>query len=110
MQADAWFGVCAPRGTPADVVATLNNTIVAAIRKPDINARMVKLGLRPTGTSATELARIQKVDFERWGPVAKASGFKPTQRPFASFRSARSAKDDLLLKTLLTGSHSGSPP
>ena len=79
MQADVWFGVYAPRGTPADVVATLNKAIVAAIRKPDISARMVKLGLRPTGTSAAELARIQKADFERWGPVVKASGFKPTQ-------------------------------
>lgn len=72
-------GVYAPKGTPANVVAILNKTIVAAIQKPEMVARMIKLGLRPTGTSSTELARIQKADFDRWGPVVKASGFKPTQ-------------------------------
>jgi tripartite-type tricarboxylate transporter receptor subunit TctC len=79
MQADVWFGVYAPAATTADMIATLNKAIVAAIQRPDTRERMVKLGLRPTGTSAAELARIQKADFERWGPVVKASGFKPTK-------------------------------
>jgi tripartite-type tricarboxylate transporter receptor subunit TctC len=79
IEAEVWFGIYAPKGTPADVIAALNKTIVTAIQKPEMKARMIKLGLRPTGTSSTELARIQKADFERWGPVVKASGFKPTQ-------------------------------
>ena len=79
MQADVWFGVYAPRGTPAEITAALNKTIVGAIKTPEMNERMIKLGLRPTGTSSTELARIQKADFERWGPIVKASGFRPSQ-------------------------------
>jgi hypothetical protein len=35
------------------------------------------LHLIPTGTSGPELARIQRADADLWGPVIKASGFKP---------------------------------
>ncbi len=35
------------------------------------------MGLQPTGYGAAELARIMRLDYERWGPVIKASGFKP---------------------------------
>ena len=44
-----------------------------------MRSRMLALGMRPTGTSAAELAKIQQADFERWGPLVKASGFKPDQ-------------------------------
>jgi len=40
---------------------------------------MLALGLHPTGTSSVELAKIQQADFERWGPIIRASGFKPDQ-------------------------------
>jgi tripartite-type tricarboxylate transporter receptor subunit TctC len=79
IEAAVWFGIYAPGRTPADVIARLNQTIVAAIRTPELQARMLDLGLRPTGSSSAELAEIQRADFERWGPVVKASGFKPAQ-------------------------------
>jgi tripartite-type tricarboxylate transporter receptor subunit TctC len=77
IRADGWHGIYGPARTPADVVARLNQAIVAAVRAPDFQSRALALGLRPTGTSASELARIQKFDSELWGPVIKASGFKP---------------------------------
>jgi len=54
-------------------------TIVAAIQTREIKARMLTLGMNPTGTSSAELAKIQQADFERWGPIIRASGFKPDQ-------------------------------
>jgi len=36
-------------------------------------------GLEPTGYPPEELARILRADYDKWGPVIKASGFKPTQ-------------------------------
>ena len=48
-----------------------------AIRSPEVNQKLVAMGLEPTGTSAAELARIHRADYEKWGPVIKASGFKP---------------------------------
>ena len=79
IEAEVWFGVYGPGRTPADVIARLNKAIVAAIQTSEIKTRMLALGLRPTGSSSTELAKIQHADFERWGPVVKASGFKPSQ-------------------------------
>jgi tripartite-type tricarboxylate transporter receptor subunit TctC len=35
------------------------------------------MGLEPTGLGPQELAKILKADYERWGPVIRASGFKP---------------------------------
>jgi tripartite-type tricarboxylate transporter receptor subunit TctC len=76
---EVWFGVYAPGKTPADVIARLNKAIVTALHSPEIRAKMPAMGLRPTATSGAELAKIQRQDFQRWGPVVKASGFKPSQ-------------------------------
>ncbi len=43
----------------------------------DENGLIYKLGLIATGTSSEELARIQARDFDLWGGIVKASGFKP---------------------------------
>ena len=48
-------------------------------RPPQIKERLLTFGLVPTGTSAAELARIQKADSELWAPAVKASGFTPEQ-------------------------------
>lgn len=79
IEGEGWYGVYAPAGTPADIVAKLNTAIVAAARTPAIKARMLALGLHPTGTTPAELGRIQRADLERWAPVIKASGFRPEQ-------------------------------
>jgi len=79
IEAAIWFGVYAPGRTSPEVITRLNGTIVAAIQTQEIKSRMLTLGMKPTGTSSVELAKIQQADFERWGPIIKASGFKPDQ-------------------------------
>jgi tripartite-type tricarboxylate transporter receptor subunit TctC len=79
IQGEVWFGVYVPAKTSPNVVARLNTVVVAAVQAPEMRSRMLALGMRPTGTSAVELAKIQQTDFERWGPLVKASGFKPDQ-------------------------------
>lgn len=74
-----WYGVFAPAATPPDVVQRFNAAIVAAVRTPTIKERLLALGLVPTGTSAAELAAIQKADSELWAPAVRASGFTPEQ-------------------------------
>ena len=66
IEAAIWLGVYAPGRTPPEVIARLNETIVAAIQTQEIKSRMLTLGMRPTGTSSVELAKIQQMDFERW--------------------------------------------
>jgi hypothetical protein len=57
-----------PRGSHIDAVKTLQ-----------VKERLLAVGLQPTGTTAAELANIQKRDSELWGPAVKASGFTPDQ-------------------------------
>jgi tripartite-type tricarboxylate transporter receptor subunit TctC len=77
IRGEGWYGIYAPAKTPPEAVARLNAAIVSAVRAPDIKNRLTAFGLQPTGTSGLELAKIQKADADLWGPVIKASGFKP---------------------------------
>ena len=61
---------------PPELVTKLNSALVAAIRAPATAERMRGMGVEPTGTTADALAVILKTDYERWGTVIKASGFK----------------------------------
>jgi len=77
--ASGWYGVFAPVGTPADVVARLSAAVAASVQTPQVKERLLAFGLVPTGTSAAELARIQQADSRLWAPAVKASGFTPEQ-------------------------------
>jgi tripartite-type tricarboxylate transporter receptor subunit TctC len=72
-----WYGLWAPAGTPAAIVARLEKAATAAMRASDLQQRLEAHGLEPTGYGAAELDRIQRADYEKWGPVIRASGFKP---------------------------------
>jgi tripartite-type tricarboxylate transporter receptor subunit TctC len=72
-----WYAAYAPAKTPKDTVDRLSAAIAEAIRFPEVNQKLVAMGLEPTGTGAADLARIHRADYEKWGPVIKASGFKP---------------------------------
>jgi tripartite-type tricarboxylate transporter receptor subunit TctC len=72
-----WYAAYAPARTPKDTVDRLAEAIVEAIRSPDVRDKLEALGMEPTGLGPAELARIHKADYDKWGPVIKASGFKP---------------------------------
>jgi tripartite-type tricarboxylate transporter receptor subunit TctC len=73
----AWWGVYAPARTPRDVAARLNRVIVAIVHSPDVRERISALGFQPTGTTAEELTELQRADYDKWGVIVKASGFRP---------------------------------
>jgi len=77
IRGSGWFGMYAPSKTPDNVIERLNAIVVAAVRTPAVHDRLLQSGLKPTGTTPAEFARIQKADSELWGPIIKASGFKP---------------------------------
>ncbi len=77
IRGSGWFGMYAPANTPPEIVARLNSAVVAAVRSQDITDKLLKFGLKPTGTTQSEFARIQKADSALWGAIIKASGFKP---------------------------------
>lgn len=77
MSATGWYGLFAPAGTPAATVDRLSKAAIAAIKDPAVNQRLVGMGLDPSGYDAATLAKVLKADFDKWGPIIKASGFKP---------------------------------
>ena len=79
LEASAWYALFAPAGTPKALVERYAQAAIAAVRSPDLKERLEQLGLEPTGLPPAELARILRADYDKWGPVIRASGFKPTQ-------------------------------
>jgi tripartite-type tricarboxylate transporter receptor subunit TctC len=79
IEGTAWYAVFASKGTPASVVAEYSKVLAAAVKKPEVKAQLLKLGLYATGTTPGELAKMQKADSDRWAPAVEASGFTPSQ-------------------------------
>lgn len=77
IEGGGWYAAYAPAGTPGPVIERLSRAIIAAIQSPGIREKLDNYGLEPTGLPPAELARIHRRDYEQWGPVIKASGFKP---------------------------------
>ena len=70
----SWFGVIAPKGTPDDVINKLNATMLAALAKPDVKARLADLGAIPANTTPAEFGDFIKSEVDGWAKVVTASG------------------------------------
>jgi tripartite-type tricarboxylate transporter receptor subunit TctC len=76
IEGTGWYGLFAPAATPSEIVARLSAAAIDGMRAATVRSRLESLGVEPTGLGAGELAAIMKRDYEHWGPVIKASGFK----------------------------------
>ena len=76
IEGSGWYAAYAPAKTPREAVDRLANAIIEAIRSPDVREKLEALGMEPTGLGPSHLAEIHKRDYDKWGPVIKASGFK----------------------------------
>jgi len=76
-QVDGWLGIGAPKGTPGEVIETLNTNISAAIADPTVKSRLVDLGFVPTAMSATAWGAFVGEETEKWAKVIKFAGLKP---------------------------------
>ncbi|HEY6513677.1 MAG TPA: tripartite tricarboxylate transporter substrate binding protein [Burkholderiaceae bacterium] len=77
--AQPWYALFAPAGTPPAAIERLSNAAIAAVQDPATHKRLQEMNLEPTGYGAQRLGQIMKDDYERWGPIIRASGFKPEQ-------------------------------
>jgi tripartite-type tricarboxylate transporter receptor subunit TctC len=77
LEASAWYALFAPAGTPKDLIEKYAKAAIDAVRSPDMMQRLEHMGLEPTGLPPADLARILRDDYDKWGPVIRASGFKP---------------------------------
>ena len=72
--ANAWFGVFVPAGTPQPVVNRLNTEIVKIVKLPEMRERFLNLGAEPAGSTAAEFGAFFRSEVEKWGRVVKTSG------------------------------------
>jgi tripartite-type tricarboxylate transporter receptor subunit TctC len=71
-----WFGVVAPRDTPAEIVDRLNREINAALADPKMKARLADLGGEALPGSPPQFAKLMANDAEKWGKVIRAANIK----------------------------------
>src|SRR5262249_61831520 len=55
--ANGWYGICAPRGTPDEVIAKLSAAITASVADPGLHTRLVDLGVEPRPMPPAELGK-----------------------------------------------------
>jgi tripartite-type tricarboxylate transporter receptor subunit TctC len=76
-EASFWYGVGAPKATPAEIVAKLNTEINAGLADPKINARIADFGATVLGGSPAEFGKLIADETEKWTKVVKFAGIKP---------------------------------
>jgi len=75
-EARGWFGVGAPKDTPAETIEKLNKAINASLADPRIKARFADLGGIPFFGSPSELRKFVAEEAEKWGAVIRAANIK----------------------------------
>jgi tripartite-type tricarboxylate transporter receptor subunit TctC len=76
-EASVWFGVGAPKNTPAEIVDKLNKEINASLADPAIKARLANLGITVFAGSPADFGKFIADETEKWGKVIKFAGIKP---------------------------------
>lgn len=72
----AWYGVFAPKGTPAPVVDRLNQEFNAVLQMPDVQAKLTGAGLEVVGGTPQQLDAFVKADHQRYGTLARELNIK----------------------------------
>jgi tripartite-type tricarboxylate transporter receptor subunit TctC len=75
-EASAWYGLGAPKATPAEIVDKLNKEINAALADPKMKARLADLGGTPLLGSPADFGKLIAEQTEKWGKVIRAANIK----------------------------------
>jgi tripartite-type tricarboxylate transporter receptor subunit TctC len=75
-EASGFNGVGAPKDTPPEIVAKLNEAVNAALEDPEIQARLAQLGTVPAPMTTAEFSKLIADESEKWAKVLKAAGIK----------------------------------
>jgi tripartite-type tricarboxylate transporter receptor subunit TctC len=75
-EASTWYGVGAPKNTPAEIIERLNKAVNAGLADPKLKARLTDLGGMMLTGSAAEFGAFIVEETEKWAKVVKFSGAK----------------------------------
>ena len=77
-EASAWYGLGAPKNTPAEIIGRINREVNALLADPKAQARFAELGAILLPGTAAEFGKLVADETEKWGKVVKFSGAKVT--------------------------------
>ena len=66
-----WFGIYAPKGTPADAIARVSTAFNQALQEADTQKRLATLGATPTGSTPEQMARVVAADTAKWAKLIR---------------------------------------
>ncbi len=75
-EANAWYGLEAPNGTPASVLAKLHSHVVNYLRSPDVQKRCADMGVNPVGNTRAEFGAQIPRELAKWRQVIQQAGIK----------------------------------
>lgn len=73
---DSSFDMHAKAGTPPETIRKLHEALVAAMKDPEVNAKLTAMGLQPIGSTPQELTKMQADEYKFWEQPVKDSGYK----------------------------------
>jgi tripartite-type tricarboxylate transporter receptor subunit TctC len=75
-EASNWYGLCAPRNTPREIIDKLNKEVNAVLAEARVVARIIDLGGTPLVLSPADFAKVIAADTEKWAKVIRAANIK----------------------------------
>src|SRR5262249_61076130 len=75
-EASTWYGVGAPKATPAEIIDKLNKEINAGLADPNIKARLADIGGTVLALSPADFGKLIADETEKWGTVIRALNIK----------------------------------
>ena len=75
-EASGWYGIGAPKGTPAEIIEKLNRELNTVLAAPDMKARLVELGVVPMPMTPAEFEKFIAGEVEKWSKVIRAADIK----------------------------------
>ena len=73
---DIWWGMFAPRGLPADILARLNTEANAALREADMARLYQTEGARPSPMTPDQFTELLRTDIARWRQVGQTANIR----------------------------------
>jgi tripartite-type tricarboxylate transporter receptor subunit TctC len=75
--ASGWFGICAPTGTPPEIIARLDQEISAGAADAEMRKRVIAAGAEPHAMTSAEFNKFIADEIEKWRKVVKFAAIKP---------------------------------
>jgi len=75
-EASAWFGIVAPKKTPAEIIERLNKEVNASITDAKFDARLASLGATVLAGSPDDFGKLISDETKKWGKVVLAANIK----------------------------------